>query len=172
MDESDNNVEICKYFTLEEFNKLYDINNLSLFHLNIASLKLHIDDLDHLLQNSKTKFDIIGISETGIKSKTNFSLDGYCHVDCFTEVPRGGVRICLVNSMSYIPRPDLTIYKKGEVESIFVEILSKKNTNYIIGCIYKHPKMQINDFNILYKNTLNKITHEKKESYIMGDSFL
>lgn len=39
----------------------------------------------------------------------------YYHIDCFTETPRGGVQHCIWKnqSVSYLPRPDLKIYKKG-----------------------------------------------------------
>lgn len=37
-------------------------------HLNIASLRLHIEELEHFLLKTKIKFDIIGISETGLKN--------------------------------------------------------------------------------------------------------
>ena len=40
--------------------------SLSLFHINACSLKKNFDDLQHLLSCTKTKFDIIAISETRI----------------------------------------------------------------------------------------------------------
>ena len=40
--------------------------SLSLFHINACSLNKNFDDLQHLLSCTKTKFDIIAISETRI----------------------------------------------------------------------------------------------------------
>ena len=39
------------------------------------------------------------------------------------------------NSMNYIIRGDFKIYKKKELGSIFIEILSYKGKNMIIDCI-------------------------------------
>ena len=40
--------------------------SLSLFHITACSLNKNFDDLQHLLSCTKTKFDIIAISETRI----------------------------------------------------------------------------------------------------------
>ena len=40
--------------------------SLSLFYVNACSLNKNFDDLHHLLSCTKTKFDIITISETRI----------------------------------------------------------------------------------------------------------
>ena len=39
------------------------------------------------------------------------------------------------------------MYKSKELESIVSEIIYKKKKNVIIGCVYKHPKMCIDNFN-------------------------
>ena len=47
-----------------------------------------------------------------------------------------------------MPRQDLRICKLNELESTFIEITNpKKKTNIIIGCIYRHPTMNLNQFN-------------------------
>ena len=57
--------------------------------------------------------------------------------------------------MSYKTRNDIKIYKFFElIESTFTEICNPKKTNIIIGCIYKHPNMNINEFNDDYLNEL------------------
>ena len=39
------------------------------------------------------------------------------------------------------------MYKSKELESVFIEIMNKgKEENIIIGCIYKHPKLEIEEF--------------------------
>ena len=40
--------------------------SLSLFHINTCSHNKHFDDLQYLLSCTKTKFDIIALSETRI----------------------------------------------------------------------------------------------------------
>ena len=62
------------------------------------------------------------------------------------------------------------MYKIKELEAIFVEIIYEKKKNLVIGCVYKHPKMCIDNFNcdFLYP-LLDKINKEKKSLMLMGD---
>ena len=61
---------------------------------------------------------------------------------------------------------DLYITKK--LKSAFVEFKGKKNI--IIGCIYKHPKLDINEFNTLFEYTMEKFSFvNNKELYLLGD---
>ena len=48
------------------------------------------------------------------------------------------------------------IYKKFELESTFIEIINPRKSNIIVGVIYKHPKMDVTDFNFS-NNLLKKI---------------
>ena len=50
------------------------------------------------------------------------------------------------NHLSYKPCPDLNIYKANQLESTFVEIINPKKSNIVIGCLYKHPNMDVLDF--------------------------
>ena len=62
------------------------------------------------------------------------------------------------------------IYKSFELESTFIEICNTKKTNIIIGCIYKHPNMNINEFNDDYLNELlDKLSKESKTLFLLGD---
>ena len=103
-------------------------NALSLFHINTCSLSKIIEELEYLLDKTKIEFHVIGISESGIKS-------------CPTESAVGGTLLYISNNLSYKPRNDLCIYKSTESESTFIEILSPKKTNVIVGCICSHPHM-------------------------------
>ena len=47
--------------------------SISLFHINACSLNKNFDDLQHLLSCTKTKFDIIAISETRITKEVSLS---------------------------------------------------------------------------------------------------
>ena len=143
-------VNDCKYYTLTEFNDIKcEGNSLNLFHQNIASLTLHFDELSTVLDNSVKKFDFIGITETGFNSRSDtHDLKGYRHLDCLTEASKGGVRLYFSENFNYRRRNDLRIYESKKLESVFVEVLSNQNgQNMIIGCVYKHPEMNISDFN-------------------------
>ena len=63
------------------------------------------------------------------------------------------------------------MYKSKELESVFIEIMTKsKEKNIVIGCIYKHPKLTIEEFNNQFlSSVLEKISFENKEIYLLGN---
>ena len=77
------------------------------------------------------------------------------------------------NKLSYKLRQDLCIYKSSELESTFIEIINQKYIYIyiyiIIGCIYRHRTMNLNEFNDNYLNILlQKISKEKKNVFLLG----
>ena len=59
------------------------------------------------------------------------------------------------------------MYKSKELESVFIEIIHKKGKNTIAGCIYKHPKLAIDEFNNHFLSPmLEKASFENKEVYL------
>ena len=71
-----------------------------------------------------------------------------------TESSAGGTLLYIANHLSYKSRNDLNIYKKSELESTFIEVINPQKSNIIIGSIYRHPSMDLDDFNKrLFKQT-------------------
>ena len=72
---------------------------------------------------------------------------------------------------SYKTHPDLAIYKPKKLVSIFVEVVLSKKNNLIVGCIYKHPCMDIRTFNDHYLNPLldNLSKESNKTIVLIGD---
>ena len=170
--ESNNSKNSCLYYSLSEFNNIKSKKKLiSVFHLNTASLGLHFDELHTLLSNCDLKFDFIGISETGFKNyPTIFDLEGYNNTDCPTESSKGGVRLYISKKFNYKSRNDLQIYKSEKLESTFAEIITDKGKkNLIVGCIYKHPDMPVDEFNVHLSKTFEKLINENKKVIILGD---
>ena len=55
------------------------------------------------------------------------------------------------------------MYKSFELESTFIEISNPTKANIIIGCIYKHPNVNINEFSDDYLNELlDKLSKENE----------
>ena len=51
-----------------------------------------------------------------------------------------------------------------------VEIISPKKSNIIVGVIYRHPSMDVTDFNQIYLNgLLDKISKEEKNIFLLCD---
>ena len=173
---SENPIINCEYVDIESFNHQERKSNLSLFHLNIASLSKHKDELETLLNSMHFKFDILGISESKLKKGTdpNFDINikGYNHFSTSTESNNGGTLLYISDSLKYKPRKDLEniLYKSKQLESTFVEIVNPGKKNIIVGCVYKHPVMDINEFNINYvEPLLQKIMREDKKIFLMVD---
>ena len=78
--------------------------------------------------------------------------------------------IYVKNKLNYISRKDLNIYKKNELGSTFIEIITSSGKN-IVGCIYTDtPCMHPSEFNNIYlKDLLENLSHENKTIVIMGD---
>ena len=57
-----------------------------------------------------------------------------------------------------------------ELESIFIEIINEKESNDIVGVIYRHPSMNAFEFiDEHLKNITDKISNENKKVFIAGD---
>ena len=148
--------------------------SLSLFHINACSLNKNFDDLQHLLSCTKKNVDIIVINETRITKQVsllnNLNLNNYSFEFAPTETSAGGTLLYIANHLSYKCRNDLNIYKKNELESTFIEIVNPKKSNILVGVIYRHPSMDLADFNCNYLNKLlENISKEQKSIFLLGD---
>ena len=64
---------------------------------------------------------------------------------------------------------DLNIYRNNELKSTFVEIVNPRNLNIIVGVIYRHPSMDLTDFNCNYLNkVLENISKKQKSIFLLG----
>ena len=129
---------------------------LSIFHHNVCSLSKNFDQLHALLTELDIDFDFIGITES---PKTNFSLTNialvnYAIEQTSTESNAGGALLYINRKNSHKIQKDLKLYKPHKTESVFVEIIIPKRTNVIVGCIYRHPNNNIDDFNTYYLRPL------------------
>ena len=151
-------------------------NDFSVFHLNIASLSKHKDELETILTMLDYKFDVIGLTETKIiKNKLptyDINLNGYKHYYTPTESVKGGALLYINDQYNSKPRKDLEtlVYKTEQLESTFVEIINPGKKNTITGCIYRHPSMDVKEFNEEILNPLmEKLSLENKNIYLIGD---
>ena len=105
------------------------------------------------------------ISKTNF-SPTNTALANYVIEQTPTESNAGGALFCIKRKHSYTVRKELKLYKPHKIESVFVEVIMPKITNIIVGCIYRHPDDNIDDFNTNYLRPLlqklSKLSTTKK----------
>ena len=155
-------IEYCS--TIFPFNSLSSNKNFldCCTNTDNNSTHWHLIDLQHLLNCTKIFFDIIAISETRITKQVfllnNLNLNNYSFEFTPTETSAGGILFYIANHLSYKCRDGLNIYKKNELESTFIETVNPKK----VGVIYRHPSMDLTDFNCNYLNQLlENISKEK-----------
>ena len=87
-----------------------------------------------------------------------------------TVSTKGGVLIYVKNGINFKPRNYLIIYKSKELESFFIEINNPKESNSIVGVIYRHPCMDEHIFiDDHLKNVTDILSKENKKVFIAGD---
>ena len=77
----------------------------------------------------------------------NLNLNNYSFASTPTETCAGGTLLHIANNLSCKCHNDLNIYSKNELESTFIETVNPKKSNIIVGVIYRHPSMDLTDFN-------------------------
>ena len=143
--------------------------------MNINSIQFHFDELETFLANSPIDFQILGITESRLKEANpptaNIILPGFTYEHMPIKSANGGALLYIKNGINYKLRPDLNINKDKELESTFIEILTKNSKDILIGCIYRYPCMHPKEFNNLFlKSLTNKLNKENnKEIILLGD---
>ena len=99
-----------------------------------------------------------------------YNLENYNHEKKFRlNREGGGVSLLLDENIQYNNREDLSTFN-DTIESIFVEINNVSNgPNTVVGAIYRPPGTNLDLFNEELESILEKIKHEKKTCYLLGD---
>ena len=98
------------------------------------------------------------------------NLNNYSFEFTPTDTSAGGTLLYIINHLSFKCSNDLNIYKKNEMESTFIETVNPIKSNIIVGVIYRHPSMDLTDFNCNYlKQLLENISKEQKSIFLLGD---
>ena len=150
-------------------NKLNNKCTLPRFHINSCSLSETIEDFEYLLNLTTIGFNVIAISETRIvKGKT--PVKSLKLINCIMNfVVLNHQLKFILNHLSYKPQHDVCIYNATELQSSFFEISNPKRPNIIIGGIYKHQNMVLDEFNDNYLNILlDKLSKENKSVFRLG----
>ena len=98
-------------------------------------------------------------------------------LNTYQQSHAGGTLLYISNNIAYNPRKDLNIYKTHELESTFIEIFNPKKSNIILGVVYQHRTMDLNEFNDKYVNELLLLLllllldniKENKTTFLPGD---
>ena len=103
--------------------------------------------------------------------KVNININGYqTRLSTPTKSTKDGVLIYVKSGPNFKLRTDLNIFKEKELESLFIEVINKKDSDDIIGVIYRHPCMNASKFNNEYmKKVLDKLSKQNNKIFIAGD---
>ena len=145
---------------------------LTLYHCNIRSLPKNISLLSDLIYALSSKPDVLALTETRLNENTTVNIDvpGYKFYHSDSPTAAGGAGIYVSENLKCIPRPDLKLSIEN-VESCWVEIDStKKSKNQmVIGCVYRHPNSNIENFTEQLDDMLRYLNQCKYDVFILGD---
>ncbi len=164
----------CIYYPVDKFYKLQEKNpgNFNVFHSNVNGLDTHYENMHQFLSSLPTDFDVINITETSQKVDQNFkcnvSMDGYESFFTSSNSNKGGTGIYVKETYNTVERTDLNV-QKDDYESVWIEIINSKSKNIVCGCIYRHPRANLEEFNEYMNKTLVTLSRENKDTFIAGD---
>ena len=80
------------------------------------------------------------------------------------------VEECFIYPITCLINHKLTlICIKKQLEYTIIEIINSRESNIVVSCVYRHPNMDILDFNSLINQLLDKISKEQKQTFLFGD---
>ena len=134
---------------------------------------MHKEELENVLAMLNSKFDVIGITETKIKNGIvpdyDMFIKGYQHYFTPTESNKDGVILYIAEQHNCEPRKDLDAisYNTYALESVFTEIIIPNKRNILLGCMYRHPSMEVKDLNENDLNPLMDKLGDKKNVFLL-----
>ena len=161
------------YYSVSKINRLLGQkeNKLTIFHCNTRSLPKNLTLLYDFLYCLDDAPDILGITETKLNENTvkDVEIRGYKLFHNDSPTLAGGAALYVSRTLASFERPDI-MFDTSLVESCWAEIVTGKNgKNIILGCIYRHPDADFDQFTSQLESILTKLNDAKHEVYIMGD---
>ena len=144
--------------------------NLKKISVLLSGTSPHFDELLVSMAENKLNFDFLGISETRLKLNRNslnpISMPVYNIEHTPIKFSNDGTLLYIKQRINYKLGKDLQIYKSKELESTFGEVLEPgmPRNNRIIVCIYRHPSMELSEFNIHFLSALFEKNIERKKN--------
>ena len=150
------------------------VNNLSLLHLNIASLQKHKEELETILNLIDFKFDVLGITESKIRTNrepiTNINMEGYQIYSTPTEAEKGGApdhmaQFLIIPEENHKIPKNITLYKRDlkifHKENFTLDLLSV-DWEETLDLAKKDPNISFNRFEASINPLIDKYLPLKK----------
>ena len=168
----DNYIE-SKYLTIKQTgNNFYDATNqngFSILHCNTRNLGKNLYLLHDILTSVKSLPDITAISETKLNNNTsaNLYIPGYLFISTDSKSQAGGVGLYISDQLEF-SRRDFDISHDG-IESCWIEITRERRKKVLVGCVYRHPKGNLEFFRETLKKQLEQLNTKGHEVLVLGD---
>ena len=101
-------------------------------------------------------------------SITNVNIKGYNFFHTNSPTNAGGAALYIADNLKAVPRPGIK-FDVALVESCWAEIDAGEGKKIIIGCIYKHPTCNLEQFRNQLYDIIKTINPNRHEIYIFGD---
>lgn len=171
--DSDNMLQLptSEYQSTDDINNILESksnSHLFLLHSNIRSLPKNIELLKENLTSLSVNPDIIAITETKLNSNSidNTDIENYDFYHNDSPTAAGGTALYVKRHFRAICRHDIYI-EMPEVESTWIQVERQKSSPLIIGCIYRHPNANLEDFTNKLELLLKQFNDQKLETYIL-----
>ena len=144
-----NYFEDCQYFDLNNINNYIDSNtskSINIIHINIRSARKNLDEFLINLERTRTKFQIIILTETWLNCQEDFNeIPGFKSFHSFRPKKGGRVSSLIQSNITAAIIPHLTAVNEV-FESLAVELVINDNKFNIVG-LYRPPLTSLVDFN-------------------------
>ena len=131
------------YFSIDEYNKISNSDELCIISLNINSLEKYQNNLNLFITELKIEPHIIILTEirSNVECILNSQFPQYNNITKYAKNSKcGGVTILIKKFISFIHKPKIEI-DISDIENIVIDIVFNK-TQFTISAIYKHPKVK------------------------------
>lgn len=98
----------------------------------------------------------------------NINIPGYSFISTNSRTAAGVVAIYIANELDLFRRRDIEL-SGDNIESCWVEIRREKLKNAVIGCLYRHPSNDRQQFLQTLREQLDNLNNKGKEIFILGD---
>lgn len=172
------NLSSTTYLSLDELHSFVAKRNVDkeyqtshLLHINCRSLPHNFDSIRSFISSLGISLTAIATTETWLKPHNSsfFNIPGYEYISC-SRVDKigGGVGLYISENENWTLLSNISFVTEI-IECIFVEIITDVKPNTVIGCIYKPPQSNINEFNNQIFDILQIINGSNKQVFILGD---
>ena len=138
-------------------------------HINVCSILAKQTELKEILNGLYTKNPDLNanlLCETYLNTCTQNLVDfpGFSLIcKMRTKNKNGGVAILFKDHFNYTIWEDISIFKEGEFESVFIDIHFKKGHDITLGSVYRIPDTSETRYISQIKQVINKIQETENE---------